>query len=52
MRPLCGPVAQLGARFNRTEEVAGSNPARSTKKGEVPRPHGPIAQFGSASQWH
>ncbi len=25
-----GPVAQLGARFNRTEEVAGSNPARST----------------------
>ena len=29
--PLCdlGPVAQLGARFNRTEEVAGSNPARS-----------------------
>jgi hypothetical protein len=25
-----GPVAQLGARFNRTEEAAGSNPARST----------------------
>ena len=31
-RKVCqpGPVAQLGARFNRTEEVAGSNPARST----------------------
>ena len=28
--PFIGPVAQLGARFNRTEEVAGSNPARST----------------------
>ena len=27
---IIGPVAQLGARFNRTEEVAGSNPARST----------------------
>ena len=26
-----GPVAQLGARVNRTDEVAGSNPARSTK---------------------
>ncbi len=25
-----GPVAQLGARINRTDEVAGSNPARST----------------------
>ncbi len=25
-----GPVAQLGARFNRTEEVEGSNPSRST----------------------
>ena len=24
-----GPVAQLGARINRTDEVAGSNPARS-----------------------
>jgi uncharacterized protein len=24
------PVAQLGARFNRTEEVEGSNPSRST----------------------
>ena len=29
-RLVIGPVAQLGARFNRTEEVAGSNPARST----------------------
>ena len=26
----CGPVAQLGARFNGIEEVAGSTPARST----------------------
>ena len=26
-----GPVAQLGARINRTDEVAGSNPARSTQ---------------------
>jgi hypothetical protein len=25
-----GPVAQLGARLNRTEEVRGSNPLRST----------------------
>jgi hypothetical protein len=25
-----GPVAQLGARFHGMEEVAGSNPARST----------------------
>ena len=25
-----GPVAQLGARFNGIEEVAGSTPARST----------------------
>ncbi len=25
-----GPVAQLGARFNRTEEAGGSNPPRST----------------------
>lgn len=27
---LFGPVAQLGERFNRTEEVEGSNPSRST----------------------
>ena len=27
---MIGPVAQLGARINRTDEVAGSNPARST----------------------
>src|SRR5690348_17804205 len=27
----CGPVAQLGARVNRTHEVRGSNPLRSTK---------------------
>ena len=26
---VMGPVAQLGARINRTDEVAGSNPARS-----------------------
>src|SRR6266849_5906675 len=26
----CGPVAQLGARLNRTQEVRGSNPLRST----------------------
>ncbi len=25
-----GPVAQLGARLNRTQEVRGSNPLRST----------------------
>lgn len=31
-----GPVAQLGARFNRTEEVAGSNPARSTETRLIP----------------
>jgi hypothetical protein len=28
-----GPVAQLGARLNRTEEVRGSNPLRSTVLG-------------------
>src|SRR2546422_10209081 len=27
---LCGPVAQLGARVNRTHEVRGSNPLGST----------------------
>gem|GEM_PF-5083107 len=27
-----GPVAQLGARFNRTEEVEGSNPSRSIRE--------------------
>ena len=36
-----GPVAQLGARINRTDEVAGSNPARSTR---IP---GPMAQLGA-----
>ena len=38
----CGPVAQLGARLNRTEEVEGSTPSRSTLK-----PQGPIAQLGA-----
>jgi hypothetical protein len=55
-----GPVAQLGARFNRTEEAEGSNPSRSTavvsrsfqKGSALPVEYGPIAQFGSASQWH
>ncbi len=28
---VCGPVAQLGARFHGMEEVKGSNPFRSTK---------------------
>ncbi len=28
--PDKGPVAQLGARINRTDEVEGSNPSRST----------------------
>ena len=32
LRQKNGPVAQLGARINRTDEVAGSNPARSTKE--------------------
>jgi hypothetical protein len=30
--PLCGPVAQLGARFHGMEEVIGSIPIRSTKQ--------------------
>jgi hypothetical protein len=30
-RSACGPVAQLGARVNRTHEVRGSNPLGSTK---------------------
>ena len=29
---LCGPVAQLGARFHGMEEVVGSIPTRSTNK--------------------
>ncbi len=29
---LCGPVAQLGARFHGMEEVIGSIPIRSTKQ--------------------
>ena len=28
-----GPVAQLGERYNRTVEVRGSNPLRSTEPG-------------------
>lgn len=40
--PFLGPVAQLGARFNRTEEVAGSNPARS-----IFAFVGPMAQLGA-----
>jgi hypothetical protein len=28
---VCGPVAQLGARFHGMEEVTGSIPVRSTK---------------------
>ena len=40
--PCLGPVAQLGARFNRTEEVAGSNPARS-----IFAFVGPMAQLGA-----
>jgi hypothetical protein len=57
---LCGPVAQLGARFNRTEEVEGSNPSRSTGichltgkflTGKIStllkRLPGPIAQLGA-----
>ena len=46
-----GPVAQLGARFNRTEEVEGSNPSRSIReKTNGPSPtneYGPIAQLGA-----
>jgi hypothetical protein len=29
---LCGPVAQLGARFHGMEEVTGSIPVRSTNQ--------------------
>ena len=32
---VSGPVAQLGARFNRTEEAEGSNPSRSIKSREA-----------------
>ena len=32
LHPLCGPVAQLGARFHGMEEVIGSIPIRSTNK--------------------
>jgi hypothetical protein len=46
-----GPVAQLGARVNRTDEVAGSNPARSTG-GCVYNTLGAHSAAGSAPQWH
>ncbi len=45
-----GPVAQLGARFNRTEEAGGSNPPRSTRvAGSINKSEilGPIAQLGA-----
>ncbi len=48
-----GPVAQLGARLNRTEEARGSNPLRSTgglspaKNFQKYTFHGPIAQLGA-----
>ena len=54
-----GPVAQLGARFNRTEEAGGSNPPRSTGDGtptglkhqtrliKIDYHIGPIAQLGA-----
>ena len=57
--PYNGPVAQLGARLNRTEEVRGSNPLRSTGQRTVNEnnfnvhcltnyfEHGPIAQLGA-----
>ena len=40
-----GPVAQLGARLNRTEEARGSNPLRSTATEKLYI--GPIAQLGA-----
>src|SRR5579872_3797077 len=41
---VCGPVAQLGARFHGMEEVVSSNLTRSTKTfqtltGHYPNPH-------------
>ena len=33
IRFAIGPVAQLGERYNRTVEVRGSNPLRSTEPG-------------------
>ena len=56
---IIGPVAQLGARLNRTEEVRGSNPLRSTWQRTVNEiaiqcsllnnffEYGPIAQLGA-----
>ena len=44
--PERGPVAQMGARINRTDEVEGSNPSRSIG---CWRAHSAV---GSASQWH
>src|SRR5207253_6834207 len=35
LRELCGPVAQLGARLNRTQEVRGSNPLGSTNRMQI-----------------
>ena len=43
-----GPVAQLGARFNRTEEAGGSNPPRSIQVSlTFLFKKGPIAQLGA-----
>lgn len=49
-----GPVAQLGARINRTDEVAGSNPARSTRNWQELNKIiiWACSAAGSASQWH
>ena len=49
---VSGPVAQLGARFNRTEEAEGSNPSRSIKvepltRSSLQSDYGPIAQLGA-----
>ena len=55
-----GPVAQLGARINRTDEVEGSNPSRSTSE-SLPNQAGvewdksnkwAHGAAGSAPQWH
>jgi hypothetical protein len=40
-----GPVAQLGERYNRTVEVRGSSPLRSTSE-RVKTDRGPVAQLG------
>jgi hypothetical protein len=49
---MCGPVAQLGARFHGMEEVVGSIPTRSTIFSLTDLPTDRLVAFGSKLQKH